>query len=608
MTVQLADAFVERLRTLPESGMGYQVVDVELRSGKRISGLTVFNGEELQVPEPPEFGAGDIVAVELHERRRVGPGLVALALAAVLAGPLAAEADAAPICRTLTVTNGGTTPVWIGGSGGSVVPACQLPSGTVCLADPSRTANGACACAVGSAMNGGLVCPSGSTATANGQFCTCTASDKNACGGAGAATACSSAASPTRCFWTLPEPTTHGKSANPWELLGAESATFCLPLQASWPGASGPIVSPVWWSGGIFGRTGCQADGTRCATGDCTTVPKKLPNQNCPPGVGGSNPFTQAEFTFQTTAVDFYDVTLINGASTVVVMAPTGTTPPAGSDEDPDYWCTAPGSKTATRGLQACDWTFEPIIPDGKGGGTDQTTLLLDSWLPCDATKNPSGCPTGLQCSGEIGACFKSCTTQRDCPGSLACVGGNCQCRSAADCASLGLPKDQQQCGTQFVPGVGKFLQSCGAFAGWWTADDFCGLGASHGPLDCTASITDGNGSSQTTLQNLFLCIGANAASCYNTTAGNQTCCGCATDRANPLAASWPPPAAGNQCFGNNTTWAGRAQPWLLYLKEACPTAYTYPYDDATSTFKCSSGGAQNTQGYAISIQALAPP
>lgn len=529
-------------------------------------------------------------------------------LTGAVASAMAAD-EASPPSRTLTVENAGTEPVWIAGSGGSVVPACQLPDGTVCLADPSRTANGACSCVAGDPMDGSLVCPSGSTATSNGTFCTCDSSDSGACGGSGATTACSSVADPVRCFWVLPDPATGGSSANPWQLQPKASATFTLPLQTAWGSSSSPVTSPVWWSGGVFGRTGCNADGTRCATGDCTTLPSPLPNQNCPPGAGGSNPFSQAEFTLQSNATDFYDVTVINGVSTTVVMAPAGPTGSPGSGQDPDYWCQAPGGSGDSGKLESCSWTFDPVVPDGKGGGTDYATLLLDSWLPCDSTAQPTGCPQGLGCSGEYGACFQACSSRDDCPGTLACTGGYCQCSGSADCASLGLPADQQSCGTQFVPGVGRFLQQCGSFAGWWSADDFCGQVDSYGPLDCTASITDGNGSSQTTLRNLFLCTAANAASCYNTAAGDETCCGCATDGANPLAEDWPQPASGDQCFGNNTTWASAVQPWLAYLKAGCPTAYTYPFDDATSTFQCqSAGGGMNTQSYTITLGTLSAP
>ncbi len=42
--------------------------------------------------------------------------------------------------------------------------------------------------------------------------------------------------------------------------------------------------------------------------------------------------------------------------------------------------------------------------------------------------------------------------------------------------------------------------------------------------------------------------------------------------------------------------------PWLRYLKDACPTAYTYPFDDATSTFTCQPGATTPPVAYAITF------
>jgi hypothetical protein len=412
------------------------------------------------------------------------------------------------------------------------------------------------------------------------------------------------------CFWTFPNPHTHGKSTNHWELLQNETANFCIPI-ANWGTASKPVISPVWWNGGVFARTGCQPDGTGCATGDCTTLPTPLPNKNCPPGQGGSNPYSQAEFTLQVTAADYYDVTLINGVNTTVTMAPNALPAKAPSSGDANYWCTTPGASTSS-GLQACTWVFNPVIPpaSGKGTGTDQTTLLLYSSLSCSTANNPTGCPKGLQCSGAPGGCYQACSSNSDCPGTFSCTNSYCQCASNNDCASLGLPAAQQYCGTQLIPGVaGLYQQQCGAFAGWWSAFDFCGgQVTSIGPLNCTASITDGNGNSQTTLVNLFQCQVPNQDSCYNTTSGATTCCGCATSTANSLSKDWPPAATGVSCDGNDTTWASQVQPWLVYLKQGCPTAYSYPFDDATSTFQCQTTGATNMVGYTITMGTLNPP
>lgn len=530
-----------------------------------------------------------------------------LGLLAPAAGPLAAQETT---CRTLTVTNTGSSTVWIGAAGGSVVPAC-VQDGTVCLADPSRTnaTTGKCSCTANDPQDGNLACPPDSTPSLDGSSCLCGA--KQTCGAklAGATTACGG--SPSRCFWTFPKPTSHGKSSNPWELMSGESASFCLARATNW-GEKGSVQAPVWWSGGVFGRTGCQDDGTRCATGDCTTA-AGLKNSNCPAGVGGMNPFAQAEFTLQVNAVDFYDVTVINGISTAISMTPTGTEAAVPAKADPSYWCKAPGSPPSAPKAEGCSWNVVPTIPNPAGGSTDQTTLLLHSWLPCDATKTPSGCPSGFSCTAQFGACYQECSAAKACPGNLACVDGYCQCSSSSDCAALGLPSDQQYCGTQFMPGLKtQFMQLCGSFAGWWSADDFCALASTYGPLDCQQNLGDGDGASNTTLQQLFGCTGANAQSCYQDGAG-KNCCGCATDSKNKLASSWPAAPTGYTCYGNNTTWASKAQPWLAYLKQACPSAYTYPYDDATSTFNCSTiasptFSSPNTESYEIKIWELTAP
>ncbi len=60
--------------------------------------------------------------------------------------------------------------------------------------------------------------------------------------------------------------------------------------------------------------------------------------------------------------------------------------------------------------------------------------------------------------------------------------------------------------------------------------------------------------------------------------------------------------------MNNDFTWAFQIQPWLVNLKKACPTAYTYPYDDVTSNFHCQEQGAVNMLGYRIAYSDLAEP
>lgn len=51
MRIKLNERWIEILSNLPESGMGYQKVDVKLKNGKVIKNVLVFNAEELEIPD-----------------------------------------------------------------------------------------------------------------------------------------------------------------------------------------------------------------------------------------------------------------------------------------------------------------------------------------------------------------------------------------------------------------------------------------------------------------------------------------------------------------------------------------------------------------------------
>ena len=68
MHLRLDDHWVEYLRRLPESGMGYQLVDVRLRDGRRFDSVPVYNSEEMVLPGSAAVGQGDIEQIRLHDR------------------------------------------------------------------------------------------------------------------------------------------------------------------------------------------------------------------------------------------------------------------------------------------------------------------------------------------------------------------------------------------------------------------------------------------------------------------------------------------------------------------------------------------------------------
>lgn len=68
------------------------------------------------------------------------------------------------------------------------------------------------------------------------------------------------------------------------------------------------------------------------------------------------------------------------------------------------------------------------------------------------------------------------------------------------------------------------------------------------------------------------------------------------TKKKNPNATSQAPPIS--DCNGVNPEWVELAMPWAAHQKKACPTCYTFPYDDQTSTFTCYDGAGPGTENY----------
>jgi hypothetical protein len=62
-TVRLPECWIEQLVRLPESGMGYQRVNITLKHGKVLRDVIVVNAEEARSPEP--FEPSDILNLEL---------------------------------------------------------------------------------------------------------------------------------------------------------------------------------------------------------------------------------------------------------------------------------------------------------------------------------------------------------------------------------------------------------------------------------------------------------------------------------------------------------------------------------------------------------------
>lgn len=100
------------------------------------------------------------------------------------------------------------------------------------------------------------------------------------------------------------------------------------------------------------------------------------------------------------------------------------------------------------------------------------------------------------------------------------------------------------------------------------SAGQVCAIDPNNPVLACAAT------------NDLYGCTGGGpndvVGSCYSNNAA-PTCCGCP---------SWSPDG---ECKNNNPKWQLPSAPekYARVFKDACPTAYSFPYDDPTSTFTC---------------------
>lgn len=394
---------------------------------------------------------------------------------------------------------------------------------------------------------------------------------------------CATEARPTDaiCFWEDPTPSDVDRALSPKPADGpAPSVTVSVPTVSLTGDLSNTAIQ---WSGSIAARTGC--DDTNCTTGLCTLPGgPNNPDGACTPGVGFAPPVTLAEFTLQVAGAtgdvaqnDFYDMTVINGMNLPVSMAATA---PSGSPFAPapsnltDFWCSNPGGTTAANGVdaQACAWNMDSS----------------DNPLPSTLYKR-------VQAAGAA-------------------------CETDASCS------DGQVCGM-----ASGAVQGCGDLIGYWSANEVCGAfydkpnvpqGLVTGaPFYCDTVVPDeyGDYGTQTTL---YQCPATDSdpynVSCYQNGTSDkptdQRCCGCTDWTELGIPSSETCTDAGQDRNGPNPFWdgsdpavpdGGSVLELLTPQKTACPAAYSYPFDDPSSTFQCNTtdtiSGA-NAAGYTITF------
>lgn len=344
--------------------------------------------------------------------------------------------------------------------------------------------------------------------------------------------ACNTRSSPSQCEWALPAPDSGTFQLAPSGQMG-DQAVFTIPASQA-VGSGGQMLNA-----NIYGQTGCSMTPVSdCSTGpcgeSCTSAPCNAPSRDkpCDPGAGPEGAHTQAELNLFNTIVDSYDVSYINGLNVPMEINPTNGT----LDSSNPYVCGNPGATTAVSNLLDCTYSYD-------------TKITINSMTT------------------DYAPYLRYVTNGGD-----ACTFSDPTCTMKDEVCGLSMSED-----------FTTLSLSCGTQIGWWNADALCSTLPSFndGPFDCQAS------AGADTFQNLYGCAGAYGSDCYNPNASSDNnCCGCPIWMDVPL----PTCAAGTTscCYNRmNTTWLDQAQPWAKFMKDACSTAYSFPDDDASSSFSC---------------------
>jgi hypothetical protein len=316
-------------------------------------------------------------------------------------------------------------------------------------------------------------------------------------------------------------------------------------------------------SGACTGQ--CGAGGVACQTGDCQS------ELECPVGSGGQAPTTLAEFALLSGAsnYDTYDVSQVNGFNVPIMITPLGTTKAAPTGfANLQPWCGSPGCASASD----CPGQNDPC------GFTSEFPSCLCTWTLDDDT-----CPDPLQAVWPM-----TCSSDADCGGGAgscdtSTVPNTCICRADSDCPGI------LTCGVN-VNIDGK-KRVCGTYTGCVDADSAC---TADKRLKGRA---DGKPFSCKRFKELYSCTGAHTGSCY-TTGASAECCGCPSWSSGGNAGPFPIP---NGCQESDHKWARVVDPVVKSFKSTCPTAYSFQYDDPTSTFNCD-GKAGSPIGYTVTF------
>lgn len=382
---------------------------------------------------------------------------------------------------------------------------------------------------------------------------------------------------------------------------GAPTSAYHLPAQILGQAPSTiDLATASYQNGAFWPRTGCAFNASNqfvCATGTCATMPNSGSCNSSGPLVQPQSPYTKFEANLNPTAGTdgVYDVSAINGMTVPVEVKAFGPFV-AGNTANTVYICSGAGAimqPTSNNNLGNCTWNYNPSSTlTGANVNNDFYWVTHGADDACTTSALPNLCGMAWGSGPDVNGVF-------------------------------GTPINRKQ----------------GAFLGFNTLDVYAAYtvqGTNNGTwgseniftkygLDIEIpgqSVPSNYGTIPNevifpgnTFLSYYALIGCPAVSstqslnsCYQTPTNNDyaRCCGC-VDWGNTL----PEHACGYASGGaytagmnldwttNNITTLTRSytpEQAVTWIKDACPTAYSYTYDDASSSFTCTQDGATNLQ------------
>lgn len=353
----------------------------------------------------------------------------------------------------------------------------------------------------------------------------------------------------------------------------------------------------TYWSGAYVPRTGCNTSTGVCDVGSCGVA-----DFSCPPGVNPQNILTKSEPAYQkydptgSAEMDEYDVSIIAGANVSAAFVPTSTNLKRGYSGSA-YYCGMPGI-TQGQQLGVAGSTYNSYSPTAGMAQLPQSTWNLSAGISTTSFPNPVS-STALAKSyyrlvkvktGDSGA---ACDATAQTPG---------QCANTNEVCGTTL----QSVTTSSTPA----LQCASETVGWITPNQLLSLNPLMSSAVFFTNPASGWTSGYETIQNYQLCEGTTFTA-YSTSSGSTALNACG-------GVAWgnteTPPYGGSQATGQqvvtssqslgykSSNWMSAVFPTIAWLKQACPTCYSFPFDDPTSTFSCAvSSGSDNIE-YSINF------